>query len=297
MRKRMLLALAAVLVTAALALLFYTGRLQFNYPSDAAYPIRGVDVSAYQGEIDWPTLAGQGIDFAFIKATEGSKFVDERFSFNWENAAETNLRIGAYHFFSFDSPGSTQAENFIRTVDDREDMLPPVVDVEFYGKYRRQRPEDIAGVREELHTMLEMLTQAYGVRPILYVTRASYDLLIAGEFAEYDIWFRNILRAPRLSDGREWVFWQYSDRGRLEGYDGVEKFIDLNVFYGSKEKFESYGKTTGATHPRRYDYNCDDQAVCRHAGRFSVCKAHRLVQSHCFCINSFFYKWKTMIVK
>ena len=240
---KMIAAAAALAAAAAIfALLFYTGALKFNNPSRGKYPIRGVDVSAYQGEIDWETLAEQGIHFAFIKATEGSSFVDERYAYNEASAAKTDLRVGAYHFFSFDSAGSTQAENFIRTVNARENMLPPVVDVEFYGAYNRHRPENVSAIREELHSLLELLTEEYGVRPILYVTRASYDLLIAGDFGEYDIWFRNILRSPRLSDGRDWIFWQYSDRGRLEGYEGVERFIDLNVFRGSEEEFETYGK-------------------------------------------------------
>ena len=240
--KRIICILAAAVLTAVAALaLLHNGILKFNNPSEAVYPVRGVDVSAYQGEIDWEVLAGQGIDFAFIKATEGSSYADERFAYNWEQAARTKLRAGAYHFFSFDSPGSTQAENFIRTVDARAGMLPPVVDVEFYGKYKQNKP-DADAVRKELRTLVDMLTQAYGMRPMLYVTHASYDWLIANAFSEYDIWFRDVLRAPRSSDGRAWTFWQYSDRGRLDGYEGEERFIDLNVFCGSRAEFEAYGR-------------------------------------------------------
>ena len=106
---------AAALLTAAavLAALFFTGVLKLNTPSRERYPVRGVDVSSWQGEIDWPTLAGQSLSFAFIKATEGSGFTDPRFSYNWEEARKTALRVGAYHFFSYDSPGKTQADNFI----------------------------------------------------------------------------------------------------------------------------------------------------------------------------------------
>ena len=93
----------------------------------------GIDVSYHQGDIDWETLSRQGIDFAFIKATEGSGYADTYFRNNYKNAADTDIRIGAYHFFSFDSPGKTQAENFIRTVPVTDDMLPPVIDLEYYG--------------------------------------------------------------------------------------------------------------------------------------------------------------------
>lgn len=72
----------------------------------------GVDVSTYQGDVDWPALRAQGVDFAFIKATEGSSLQDRQFSANWENAQAAGVRVGAYHFFSYDSPGETQADQF-----------------------------------------------------------------------------------------------------------------------------------------------------------------------------------------
>ena len=80
--------------------LWYLGLTIPNYPTKDKYEIRGVDVSSYQGEIDWKVLANQDIKFAFIKATEGSSFVDEKFKSNYENAKKIeNLAIGAYHFF------------------------------------------------------------------------------------------------------------------------------------------------------------------------------------------------------
>lgn len=129
-----------VLALAILAALRSEGLLCLNHPSTAAYPVRGVDVSAYQGQIDWETLADQGLSFAFIKATEGSSFEDPRFRENWTGARSAGLRVGAYHFFSFDSPGASQAQNFIGAVQGFEGMLPPVVDVELYGAHKKVRP-------------------------------------------------------------------------------------------------------------------------------------------------------------
>ena len=225
-----------------MGLLLYNGIITFNNPSVDEYPVRGVDVASYQGKIDWEVLAEQGISFAFIKATEGSSFTDKNFAYNYENAIKTDLRVGAYHFFSFDSAGSTQAENFIKSVYSYEDMLPPVVDVEFYGDYLSSPPTDIEAIKGELRILLETLTEEYGKTPIIYATKESYDLFLKNDFTEYDIWIRDIFTCPELSDGREWTFWQYTNRGRLEGYKGVEKFIDINVFCGSAEDFEAYGR-------------------------------------------------------
>ena len=218
--------------------LLYNGVILFNNPSKEKYPIRGVDVSAYQGEIDWEVLAGQDISFAFIKATEGSTFVDKKFAENYENAIKTDLRIGAYHFFSFDSAGSTQAENFIDTVYSYEDMLPPVVDVEFYGDYFTSPPQDVDSIKAELQILLEALEEEYGKTPIIYATEESYELFFVNDFAEYDIWIRNVFTKPKLLDGRDWTFWQYTNRERLQGYHGEEQFIDMNVFYGTEEEFD-----------------------------------------------------------
>lgn len=232
-------ALAAVCVA---ALLVYNGVVLLNDPPLEDYPVRGVDVSHYQGDIDWETLASQGnISFAFIKATEGSSYVDDYFAFNWEQSQKTALRVGAYHFFSFDSAGKTQAENFINTVEAFDGMLPPVIDLEFYDSHASFHPEADA-VRAELDDLIAALEEHYGVNPVIYTSEDCYKLYLAGGYGDCDIWIRNVITRPKLSDGREWTFWQYTNRMKLDGYSGEERFIDMNVFRGSREEFESYGK-------------------------------------------------------
>lgn len=224
-----------------LFLLFWNGILQLNNPSPSQYPVRGVDVSSYQGEIDWAVLSKQDVQFAFIKATEGSSFTDERFAFNFSEARKTDLRVGAYHFFSYDSPGDAQAEHFIKTVGNPEGMLPPVIDLEFYGD-KEANPPGRAETREQLDRMIETLEAYYGVKPILYATEKSYQLYLAGGYSDCDIWIRNVITFPSLSDGRDWTFWQFTNRMRLNGYSGEETYIDVNVFNGSQSDFDRYGK-------------------------------------------------------
>ena len=218
------------------AVLLYFGIMQINHPPKDKYPIRGVDVSEYQGDIDWSVLSNQDIDFAFVKATEGSSYTDEYFSENWENASKTDLRIGAYHFFSLESPGKTQAEHFCVTVQSTPNMLPPVVDVEPYGAYKDITEKDVS----ELTDWLTVTEENYGVKPIIYTTSKWYRKQIKGSFPDYDIWIRSVYSKPQKDI--DWVFWQYSNRTRLDGYDGEEKYIDMNVFCGSAEEFLSYPK-------------------------------------------------------
>ena len=228
--KRKAFGLGAALVSLiALIALIAGGVLRPNAVFAARYPVHGVDVSAYQGNIDW-TVLSEGLDFAFIKATEGSGAADTYFAANFAGAAEAGLLAGAYHFFSFESPGETQAENFIRTAGSLSGRLPPVVDVELYGVFRAH-PPDAAAVREKLGPLLSALTARYGVKPILYATGTSWNLYLRDAYAGYPLWIREVYLVPRAP----FLFWQYSDKGRLAGYDGPEKYIDLNVFAGSKE--------------------------------------------------------------
>lgn len=207
-------------------------------PSKERYPVRGVDVSRYQGNIDWEVLASQDVTFAFIKATEGSSHQDPSFAVNWERAQDSGVYVGAYHFFSFESSGETQAQNFIETVGDTPGTLPPVVDLELYGEYTTT-PLSKKETRAILDSLLDALEEHYGVKPIIYTTmRAYYSYILGGEYGDYPLWMRDVHVEPIV----RWQFWQYSDQGMLEGYDGMqddqtEMYIDLNVYRGSMEEF------------------------------------------------------------
>ena len=205
------------------------------------YPIKGIDVSNYQGDIDWEVLSNEeDISFVFIKATEGSSFVDKKFKYNYEQARKNGLYVGAYHFFSYDSEGKTQAENFIKTVKAFNGMLPPVIDLEFYGDKMKNPPKK-KDVDTQLKVLLEKLENHYGKKPIIYASEISYALYLANDYEEYDIWISNFATKPIMwGDNKKWTFWQYADREKLDGYSGDEKFIDVNVFYGSEEEFNKY---------------------------------------------------------
>jgi len=229
------------IIPAVILPLVYTGIVRLNRPSEEKYPVRGVDVSYYQGDIDWNVLAGQDIDFAFIKATEGSAHTDPKFAENWKNAAQTGLYIGAYHFFSYDSSGAAQAENFINTVTPTENILPPAVDIEFYGD-KNKNPPSREETRVILDELLEKLETHYGRKPIIYATGKSYKLYISGGYVDYPIWIRDVYLTPSLPDNRSWTFWQFSNKEKLDGYNGEEKYIDMNVFCGSEEEFAVFVK-------------------------------------------------------
>lgn len=235
----MILVILAAVAVAALMLLRWRGLILLSHEAAPdQWEVFGVDVSSYQGEVDWSVLAEQGVEFAFIKATEGSTLQDRQFRSNWEGAQAAGVRPGAYHFLSYDSPGETQAENFIDQVPVTQGALPPVVDIEFYGSYLEDPPEK-EHVHDILDPLLERLEEHYGVKPILYVTYRSYYRYLAGEgYGDYPIWCSSLTVFPLMP---RWDFWQYSHTARLDGYTGSQQQIDLNIFRGSREQFDRFG--------------------------------------------------------
>ncbi len=194
----------------------------------SAGDVTGVDVSRYQADIDMDLLARQGVQFIYIKATEGSSHEDERFAENWEKAGKADLLRGAYHFFSFDSPGADQARHFIDVVGDLSGSLIPVVDVEYYGNKSADPPEKGTVIRE-LQSFLDTLEEEYGVRPMIYTNVRIRDAFLLDAFDGYHFWCRSVLFPPFFGGWRSWTVWQYSDRGELDGYSGGERYIDLDV--------------------------------------------------------------------
>lgn len=235
-RRILIILLAAGGIVAVAAGMVVSKIWQVNPYFARGYELQGIDVSHYQGKIDWGQIQSQEIDFAFIKATEGSSYVDEYFRENWQAAAQTGLYVGAYHFFSFDSDAGAQAENFISTVGDLEGKIAPVIDVEYYGD-KRNSPPDKEVVVTALREMLFLLEECYQIKPIIYTTYPVYHKYIKDNFSEYPLWIRNVYYPPSLDLGDSFFFWQYTDTAVLEGYDGTEKYIDRNVFCGSPEAF------------------------------------------------------------
>lgn len=232
-------AAAAAGLLAVLFLLVKTKKLQINRWIVSDTDVIGVDISEYQADVDMQKLASQGISFVYMKATEGSSFEDSRFVQNWENAAACGMPAGAYHFFSFDSPGRMQAENFINRIGDLDGRLIPAVDVEFYADKRENQP-DPAEVTAQLRDFLNALEAAYHVKPMIYCPREIYEKYIMGYFDEYPRWIRSVYYPASFEAGVSWVIWQYCDTGELEGYEGGEQYIDLDVLHRGTELTSLY---------------------------------------------------------
>jgi lysozyme len=199
------------------------------------YSIHGIDVSYYQGKIDWQKVSamnenGVQIEFAFIKATEGVLLVDRYFQRNWREAPKAGIFCGAYHFFRPRKSGRWQAKFFLQTVDVETGDLPPVVDVEELDGVSPAR------MRSQLKEYVDHIFKRTGVKPIIYTGLSFYNDYLKGYFDEYPLWIAHYYK-PKLtiSESTKWHFWQHSDKAHV---NGIGYIVDFNVFNGDKEAFK-----------------------------------------------------------
>lgn len=181
----------------------------------------GIDVSAHQDEVDWEQVAGDGIEFAYIKASEGQGWVDDWFEENWTGAARVGLDRGAYHFFTLCAPGEAQARNFLSVAAPIDGALPPAVDLELAGNCSARPPaEDVAA---ELDAFLELVEQAWDEKALLYVGSEWEARYPVKERLGRPLWQFRFLRRPDV-DG--WWIWQIHGFARVDGISGG---VDLNL--------------------------------------------------------------------
>ncbi|MGE3245561.1 MAG: GH25 family lysozyme [Beijerinckiaceae bacterium] len=207
-------------------------------PGRHHHEIHGIDIAKYQGEIDWHAVRRGGVDFAFIKATEGTDRLDERFAQNWAAAKAAGVPRGAYHFNYWCRSMEEQFQWFRRNVPRDRDALPPVLDLEWnHVSPTCPRKVSRAHAQSEIRKFVRLAEAWYGKRPILYTDIRFYrDVLADGSFSQYPLWVRATKKLPQeFYKGRKWVFWQYSDRSRIPGIRGK---VDKNAFAGSRRDWQ-----------------------------------------------------------
>jgi len=181
----------------------------------------GIDVSHHQGEIDWDVVSGDGVSFAYIKATEGGDWTDPRFDENWKGAQAAGVEIGAYHFFTNCVSGVEQARNYLQTVPVAEFSLPPALDLEFVGQCPgTPNPDEL---RVEIEDFVAVIENEVGRSVMLYVLDDFEDRYSVLANIDRPVWRRHLYRRPSTND---WLVWQYSGTAAI---DGIEGWVDLDV--------------------------------------------------------------------
>ena len=214
--------------------------LSSDLPRPTDYPIHGIDVSKFQGDIDWNAVANSGVKFAWIKATEGGDNADARFQANWNGAKAAGVPRGAYHFVYWCRPPMEEMANFEQNAPVEGDALPPVLDVEATPTsktcHRHLTQQDAIA---EMKVMLDEMQRHYGKRPIIYTTVDFYQAILAdGAFMDYPIWVRSTKYQPSVKYGpRPWHFWQYQSDGSIAG---IQVHVDRDAFFGTQKQWEAF---------------------------------------------------------
>ena len=187
-------------------------------PSRSAAMSEGIDASHHQGPIKWPMVAGSGITFAYLKATEGTTFVDSMFQLNAVNAQASGIKVGGYHYFRACSDPSRQASHFIEALRRTPTDLPPAIDIE-HDKCTSQRDQLVTGIKD----FIGKVEQATGKQVVLYVyPDVESQHQVRAEFSKNPQWVRSIGKRPV---GNWWI-WQRSGSGTVAGIAGR---VDLNT--------------------------------------------------------------------
>ena len=203
------------------------------------YPVHGIDVSKYQGHVDWYRVKSSGVAFAFIKATEGADWTDPKFEQNWRNAKAVGMPRGAYHFYYFCRSAIEQARWFIRNVPVDQQAMPPVLDMEWnhHSKTCKRRPNRKV-VLSEMRIFLSELEKHYKRRPLIYTTVDFYKKNELWRIHDHEFWLRSVANHPsQVYPGQPWAFWQYTGTGQVPG---INAETDINVFAGSPDDWRSW---------------------------------------------------------
>ena len=198
--------------------------------------LEGIDISHWETVTDWPAVKGSGIRFVYLKATQGEKSVDRCFH-KYRLACQTaGLVWGAYLFYDYRYPAAGQARHFITTVGQTSteirSMLPPVLDLESFTVWQdgERRVAEVPArlpLLNALKTLIESLKETYG-NALLYTNPAMLKRLapLPEWLAGTPLWIAHYTpaRQPRILPFNNWLFWQYSDAGKIPGiFDAVDR--------------------------------------------------------------------------
>ena len=216
---------------------FFVGPTGFRWRAlygDAEYPegyeIHGIDISHYQGKIDWEQLKnamikGCPVRFVIIKSTEGSSRLDENFRENFNQARDFGFIRGVYHFWSNKSTAREQAYYFLDQVHLTDGDLPPVLDIE-----HKPADKSVEDFQRNVLTWLHIVEDKYHVKPIIYTYyKFKEQYLSAPVFEDYPYWIAHYY-VDKVQYKGKWKFWQHTDVGKLPGIKG---YVDFNIYNGS----------------------------------------------------------------
>ena len=194
--------------------------------AEAAEPVyAGIDISRYQGTVDFDRVAADGIDIVYMRAGEGNDYIDPEYERNYQQAREAGLKSGAYLYVTATTvdEGREQAKFFASLLQGKEFVCRPVMDFENLRGLNRQTANDIA------LAFLQTLEEETGVTPAIYTGAYKVEAVWDADLAAYPLWIAEYgAEEPKTTGAwKEWSGFQYTDKGQVDGIDGD---VDLDRF-------------------------------------------------------------------
>ncbi len=192
---------------------------------DTCSHVHGIDLSHYQGEVFWEAIGDNSkMAYVYLKATEGGDRIDDKYEQNIELAHKYGLKVGSYHFFRPKTPLKLQLENFKAQCRPSQQDLIPMIDVE-----TKQGLSNDA-FRDSLMTFLTMVEKAYHQKPLVYTGTNFYNKYMSGIMNGYKLMIAQYSsNEPVLNDGNDYMLWQYTGKGHI---DGIRGYVDKSRFMG-----------------------------------------------------------------
>ncbi|WP_282036328.1 glycoside hydrolase family 25 protein [Saccharicrinis aurantiacus] len=202
----------------------YTSTRKENTYLSKSEHLFGIDISHYQGKIEWDILrtSKHPVEFIFIRASMGSDGKDKTFKNNWKKASEREYIVGAYHYYRPNENSNLQFNNFKSQVKLGSGNLPPVLDIEEASKYGSEN------LRKGVLNWLHLAEKHYGVKPIIYTGRAFYKQHLSGHIEHYTLWIAAYSGSHRMHS-INWKLHQFTDEIIIKGSN---EFVDGNFFNG-----------------------------------------------------------------
>lgn len=194
------------------------------------FPVKGIDVSHHNGNIDFERVAADSVEFVMIKATEGVSHTDTCMARNYDHAVAAGLKVGFYHFFRFDRGGVKQGRHFLAATSGRPVQLPLVIDVEISGNGDVDYYKAIGRLRDMIGYL-----RRHDCRVMIYCNSKTYDKYIRGNFDDAELWLASENTPRDNGDSRE--LWQHSHAGHVKG---ISTPVDINTFNGNRKQFQKW---------------------------------------------------------
>ena len=197
----------------------------FTQCEDTCTHIHGIDMSHYQGEVFWEAVGeNTKMAYVYLKATEGGDRIDHMYEQNIELAHKYGLKVGSYHFFRPKTELQKQLDNFTAQCRPGQQDLIPMIDIETKGGLSTE------AFCDSLTKFLGMVEKAYRQKPLLYTGTNFYNRYMSGLFDGYKLMIAQYsTQEPILNDGKDYIIWQYTGKGHLNGVNG---YVDKSRFMG-----------------------------------------------------------------